>query len=484
MALAITQSQLDDLAVDCIEDPLKFVYVSYPWGEAGTPLSQADGPDEWQCEVLEAIRAHVQSSNQAFRYAVASGHGVGKSALCAWIIQWFSVTRPFPQIVCTANTLPQLQTKSWRELAKWHRMSLWAERYTWTATKYYHIDYPDTWFASAIPWSVDKPEAFAGTHEKHVLAMYDEASAIPDIIHETTEGAMTTPGAMWFQFGNPTRNTGRFRECFPGRRFAHRWQTQQVDSRTAKMADKTQLQEWIDDYGDDSDFARVRIKGEFPRTSAMQFIGEEDIELAKHRQVDGFEHSPVVLGVDVARFGDDKTVILARQGGQILEKQVYRNLDTMQTASQVARVIDTLQPQTVFIDVVGIGAGVVDRLRQLGHEVIGVNGGETPDDPRLYVNKRIEMWDRMRSWVKELASISSGDRDLIADLTGPEYGYNARERMQLERKEDMKKRGLASPDEGDALALTFAQPVVSLDIVRQRMRRPQAVRTFNPMDRW
>ena len=480
----ITQAQLDEVAADCVDDPLKFVYVAYPWGEAGTLLANEEGPDEWQASVLEDIRAHITTVPDAIRDATASGHGIGKSALSAWLIEWFMVTRPFPQVLCTANTLPQLQTKTWRELAKWHRLSLWAEQFKWTATKFYHVDHPETWFASAIPWSVDKPEAFAGTHEKHVLVVYDEASAIPDIIWETTEGAMTTPGAMWFVFGNPTRNTGRFRECFPGRRFAHRWHTRQVDSRHAKMADVAQLEEWVEDYGEDSDFVRVRIKGTFPRTSAQQFIGEELVEMAQQRRPEGFDRSPLVLGVDVARFGDDKTVIIARQGGEIVEKAVYRDLDTMQTASRVSTIINTLHPQVTFVDVVGIGAGVVDRLHQLGHDVVGINVGESADNDRLYANKRVEIWDHMRQWVKELGCLAVDDRDLAADLTGPEYGYDARERMQLERKQDMKKRGLASPDEGDALALTFAQPVVALDIVRERMRRPSRGADFNPMARW
>ena len=461
MATAL-QSRLIDLAVECMDDPLKFVYVAFPWGKDGTLLAHEDGPDDWQAEVLESIRRHMDVSlAEALRDATASGHGVGKSALCAWIILWFMTTRPHPQVICTANTLPQLQTKTWRELAKWHRLSLWADQYKWTATKFYHVEYPETWFASAIPWSVDKPEAFAGTHEKHVLILYDEASAIPDIIWETTEGAMTTPGAMWFVFGNPTRNTGRFRDCFPGRRFAHRWTTRQVDSRTAKMADRGQLDEWVGDYGEDSDFVRVRVRGVFPRTSALQFIGEALVETAKRRAPERHEHLALVLGVDVARFGDDQSVILGRQGSVILYRQTYRDLDTMQFASLVADAIDTLGPQVVFIDIIGIGSGVFDRLKQLGYGkvLIAVNAGEVAADERRYANKRAEMWDRMRAWIKETGCLPPDAEGLAADLQGPEYGYDIRERIQLERKKDMKKRGLASPDEADALAMTFALPV-------------------------
>ena len=478
---------LEEAVARFVYDPLGFVYFIYPWGQAGTLLEHEEGPDTWQIQVLEDVRHALQAGDDsAFREAIASGHGVGKSTLTAWMIHWYVSTRPHPQVVVTANTKVQLETKTWRELAKWRNLAINGDWFKWTATKYYHVDYPETWFASAIPWSKDRPEAFAGTHERYVMMIFDEASAIDDIIWETAEGAMTTPMAMWFAFGNPTRNTGRFRELFPGRRFAHRWESRQVDSRQAKMANQDQNNEWIADYGEDSDFVRVRVRGVFPRASALQFIGEDLVEAAQKRQPVGYQRLPLVLGVDVARFGDDKTVILARQGPALLEKRTWRELDTMQTASLVSETIDATSPRAVFIDVVGIGAGVVDRLRQLGYGdlVIAVNAGETPTDPNRYVNKRAEMWDKMRQWIKEAGCLDPLDRDLAADLTGLEYGYDARERLQLERKQDMKARGLASPDEGDALALTFAQPVASPDVVQLRPTRPARGADFNPMSRW
>lgn len=486
--MATDTLSLEEAVAQFVYDPLGFVYFIFPWGEG--PLAGEEGPDAWQIQVLESIRHGLLSGDESsIRRAVASGHGVGKSALTAWIILWFVSTRPHPQMVVTANTKIQLDTKTWRELAKWHKLARNVEWFRWTATKFYHVDHPETWFASAIPWSKDRPEAFAGTHERYVGMLFDEASAVEDTIWETAEGAMTTQDSIWLVFGNPTRNTGRFKECFPGGRFAHRWQSFQVDSRQAKMADKEQCNEWIADYGEDSDFVRVRVRGIFPRTSAMQFIGEDLVDTARLRQPIGFESSPLVIGVDVARFGDDRTVILARQGGVILEKRVYREIDTMKTASLVGETINSMEPRAVFVDVVGIGAGVVDRLRQLGYSdrVVAVNAGESPLDNEHYVNKRAEMWDSMRTWLREIGCLDPDDRDLAAELMAPEYGYDARERIQLERKEDMKKRGLSSPDEADALALTFAQPVVSADIhkelLRARGRSRQAV-AFEPMSRW
>ena len=270
----------------CQRDPLRFVTHGFPWLDANALLAQHAGPDVWQTALLRTIGDHLSSSRESLRLAVASGHGIGKSALAAWLILWFIATRPQPQIVVTANTGSQLATKTWRELAKWLNMSVCSEAYHWTATRLYHKLFQATWFAAAVPWRADRPEAFAGTHEQHVLVLMDEASAIDDVIWETTEGAMTTQGSLWIAFGNPTRATGRFRECFDGGRFAHRWKTFKVDSRTAKMADQKQIGNWITDYGEDSDFVRVRVRGEFPRQAVGQFISEEDIKNAESRVAD------------------------------------------------------------------------------------------------------------------------------------------------------------------------------------------------------
>ena len=458
-------TSLEDLAVACIDDPLGYVMAAYPWGESGTALAQSDGPDIWQIAELEQVGEHCRSfSTEPYRSAIASGHGVGKSALTAWLIEWFASTRPHPQIVCTANTKNQLRTKTWRELAKWHNMSLFREWFTWTATMYYHNDHPDTWFAAALPWNEAKAEAFQGTHEAHVLMIKDEASIVPPIIWETIEGAMTQPGAFDFSFGNPTRNTGEFRSVFPGGKNAHRWRTRVVDSRESKLTNPAQLREWAETYGEDSDFFRVRVKGQFPKQSAMQFIGEDLIQRAQARESIESKHSPLIFGVDVARFGDDRSVILARKGPQILRKDIFTDLDTMQFAAQVARAIDTDQPQAVFVDVVGIGAGVVDRLRQLRYDMVtGVNVGQRATKPKEYTNRRAEIWDSAKTWLEEFGCLDAKEHaELCAELQAPEYGYDARDRMYLERKEDLKDRGYASPDEADALTLTFAMPVPML----------------------
>jgi len=475
------ESQLEDHIASFVYDPLGFVYYAYPWGEPG-PLENETGPDKWQADQLETLGKQTLTAKDAIQIAVRSGHGIGKTALISWVIHWFMSTRPHPQIPVTANTRTQLEQKTWRELAKWWKLSVNKHWFNWTATKFYHIDHPETWFASAIPWSPEKSEAFAGTHEEHVLVLYDEASAIDDIIWEVTEGAMTTPGALWVVFGNPTRNTGRFSECF--KKYRHRWITTEVDSRTAKKANKTQIDQWIEDYGEDSDFVRVRVKGQEPRAGSMQFIPGDVVNnaLGLHLHPDTYRHAAKVIGVDVARFGDDQSVIVKRQGLVATDLHKYRGKNTMELASIVSKVIDEWEPDGVFIDEVGIGAGVVDRLIQLNYKIIGVNSGSTPLDDNKYVNKRIEMWDDMRMWLASGAAIPD-DNELRDDLIGPEYGYNAKEKMQLEKKEDMKKRGIASPDCGDALALTFAEKVQAKHDRLNPFQRLQKVEDYDPLRR-
>lgn len=447
---------LEDAIPLFYDDPLAFVLFVFPWGEG--QLKDQDGPDGWQVKVLGELRDGTISATEAVQIAVTSGHGIGKSALVAWIILWFISTRPHPQIVVTANTKTQLETKTWRELAKWHKLAIHAEWFDWTAQKFFYKPHPETWFAACIPWSKERSEAFAGTHEQHVLVIFDEASIIDDIIWEVTEGAMTQSGAMWLAFGNPTRNSGRFHGCF--HRWKHRWRTHQVDSRKAKMANAVQIQKWADDYGEDSDFFRIRVKGEFPRAGSMQFIGNDLTSAArgKHLHRDVYHHAARIIGVDVARFGDDQSVIAKRQGLFIHPLKKYRGIDTMTLASLVVQEIGDFKPDAVMVDETGLGAGVVDRLRQLGHTVIGINFGGKAINDVLYHRKGDECWGRMREGFKAGAAMPD-DQELEDELTAREYGFSASGAYQLEKKDDMKSRGLSSPDCADAVALTYAEDV-------------------------
>lgn len=478
-APAALTDQLAAFCARCSTDPLGFVEAAFPWGEGA--LTGHDGPDTWQREILgqlgERLRAGEIGVREAIQTAVSSGHGPGKSALVAWIVLWAISTYPDTRGVVTANTDTQLRTKTWAEVAKWYQLCLSGPMFELTATSIYsrQAQHDRTWRIDIIPWSERNTEAFAGLHNqgRRIILLFDEASAIPNIIWETSEGALTDKDTqiIWAVFGNPTRNTGRFRECFG--RYSHRWWTRRVDSRTAKMTDKAQMQKWIDDYGEDSDFVRVRVKGEFPRVSAMQFIASDVAAAARTREAEASIYDPLIMGVEVARFGDDKSVIRFRKGrdARTHKPLKFRGLDTMQLAARVAALYHELLPDAVFVDGGGVGGGVVDRLRQLRVPIIEVqfggkpdrmSGGIVGDDDIVYANKSAEMWGAMREWLKTGAV--DDDPDLETDLTGREYGYvlrEGRDAIILEKKSDMKKRGLASPDDADALALTFAYPVAA-----------------------
>ena len=473
-ALQLLEQELIEEMAACWDDPLRYVMMAFPWKEKGGPLEDQDGPDDWQVDQLNAIRDHVRSGKEiSLRDATSSGHGIGKSAESAWIILWFMSTRPHCAGVVTANTQTQLRSKTWRELAVWHKRSINSHWFEWTATRFHAVSDPRTWGIDAIPWSEHNSEAFAGLHAQDVLVIYDEASAVADIIWDVTEGAMTTPGAFWFAFGNPTRNSGKFRECFGKHR--RRWNTRRVDARTCKMTNKAELNAWVNDYGEDSDFVRVRVRGEHPMAATNQLIGRDVAEAASAREHDVHIGTPKILSVDVARFGDNQSVASLRQGVKLWPQIKWRGLDTMQLAARVVELIMKHRPAAVFIDETGLGAGVVDRLRQLGFSVVGFNGGEKADQSDIYYNKRAEVWVRMRDWLKT-ADIPD-DPELLDDITGPEYFFDHKHRMQLEKKEDMEKRGLSSPDCGDSLAMSFCYQVGPSSMTRDDLM-PEVVEDY------
>jgi hypothetical protein len=463
-------TELVALAARCSRNSVDFVRVAFPWGRG--ELAGHDGPDAWQREVLEDIDRGLLTPEQAVREAIASGHGVGKSCLVSWIVLWALVTVEDTRGIVTANTESQLRQKTWAELAKWFRLCLWRDWFTLSATALHAADaeHEKTWRIDAVAWSERNTESFAGLHNqgKRILVVFDEASSIPDVIWETTEGALTDRDTeiLWLVCGNPTRNTGGFRECFG--RWKHRWIGRQVDSRTVRISNKAQIAQWVSDHGEDSDFVRVRVRGVFPRAGSQQFIGSDLVEAAAKREVGALLSDPLVMGVDVARFGDDQSVIFFRKGrdARIIPPICMREVDTMQLAARIADEAARYRVDAIFIDGGGVGGGVVDRCRQLRVPgVVEVQFGGKADRAALdgegvrTRNKRAEMWAMMRAW---LAVGGIPDRpDLIADLTGVEYGYDPDNAIVLETKADMKRRGLASPDLGDALALTFAYPVAA-----------------------
>jgi hypothetical protein len=375
--------------------------------------------------------------------------------------------------------LTRVFSQTWAELAKWHRLGICKHWFTLTATAIYSAD-PErelTWRFDAIPWSAQRAQAFAGLHNKgkRTVVLFDEASTIDAIIWETAEGALTDAKTerLWIAFGNPTSATGRFRECFG--RFRHRWTCKQIDSRSSAVSNKEQLQQWVQDYGEDSDFVRVRVKGTFPRAASTQFISSEVAEAAASDEREAVHslHDPRIMGVDVARFGEDATIICFRIGrdARSIPAIALRGVDTMTVAARVVEEARNHKIDAIFVDGGGVGGGVVDRLMFLKANVREVQFGakadratQSQDSAIVYANKRAEMWGHLREWLP--GGMIENNPDLIADLTGVEYGYvlrEGRDAIQLEKKDDMRKRGLASPDRADALALTFAYPVAHSD---------------------
>lgn len=458
--MSLEQQLIAEIA-DCTHDPARFANSVYKWG--ANELSDSVGPRPWQSQILDHIGNHLSGANRfnPCMLAVASGHGIGKSALVSMVIHWAISTCEDTKVIITANTGTQLSTKTVPEVHKWFRLAANSHWWEMKATSITVRDqsHSKLWRADFIPWSEHNTEAFAGLHNKgkRILLIFDEASAIAESVWQVAEGALTDENTeiIWLAFGNPTQNTGRFRECFGARK--HRWKTFQIDSRTVEGTNKEQIAKWVEDYGEDSDFVRVRVRGEFPRAGSSQFIGGDVVATCRSYKAQGYERLPKILSVDVARFGDDQTVIGSRQGRKAAILAKYRGFDTVQVAERVIEFIKKEAPDGTIIDGDGIGAGVIDHIkfRGFGDRLFEFHGGAAANDSSMYFNRRAEVWGIMRDWLSASAEIPD-DAELATDLTSPEYGFSNKNQIQLERKQDMKARGLASPDCGDMLAMSFA----------------------------
>lgn len=459
-------SQLDelvDLMAECSKDPYRFVLAAFPWGEQGSELQDQTGPRQWQKDVLEYIGQRLKegvSAESAIKTAVASGHGIGKSALVSWLVLWAMATRENSRGVVTANTANQLSTKTWPEVSKWYRMLICKDWFVMTSTAIAAKDprYEKTWRIDAVTWSDENLEAFAGLHNEgnRIILIMDEASNISDPVWEVAEGAMTDANTeiLWCAFGNPTRTDGRFRECF--RQYKHRWWHQNVDSRSVDGTNKAQMAMWAADYGEDSDFFKVRVRGEFPDKGEDQFISTDLALAATLRKAEYFPHDPIMMGVDVARYGKDWSVVTIRRGNdaRTWPRRRFRELSLMELADQVAAMIDFYKPDAVCIDETGVGGGVVDRLRQLGHSIIAVNFASKPPgfvEGMAVANMRAYLWARGREWLRRGGAIPD-EQDLVAQLTGTGYGYNSKNEILLQPKDELE----VSPDDCDSLFLSLA----------------------------
>ena len=468
-------------------DPLGFVMYAYPWDTdpsiqvvelvepwASRYPNSKYGPDKWACEFLDRLGEEVLERGfngidavLPIQMAVTSGHGVGKSAMTGWLTNWIMSTRPFAQGTVTANTSTQLETKTWAQIAKWTKLCITSHWFKLSISrgsmKMSHKDHPESWYVTAQTCREENSEAFAGQHAVNSTSFYinDEGSAIADVIYEVQDGGLTDGESMRFNFGNPTRNTGRFRECW--RRFRKRWITYKVDSREVQITNKPYLQDLIDDFGEDSDTVKVRVKGEFPAQSFKQFISEKDVEAAygRHLAKHQFAFAPVIIGVDPAWEGDDEFVIWLRQGlYSVMLGKWEKNDNDVFMANIIARFEDEYKADAVMVDG-GYGTGVVSAGTTMGRtwHLIWFNGEST--DPGC-LNKRAQMWNDVKQWLKSGGAIPE-DEVLRQDLIGPETLPRLDGKVQLESKDQMKKRGIPSPNRADALALTFAMPVVKAD---------------------
>jgi hypothetical protein len=335
------------------------------------------------------------------------------------------------------------------------------------------------YYANAQLWTEEKPDSFAGAHNWNgLLLIFDEASGIPSVIWDVAEGFFTekTINRFHMVFSNGRKNTGMFYECF--HRFRKFWRRRHLDSRTVEGIDVKPLEEIIEKYGEDSDQARVEVKGQFPRQGDKQFISRDKVEAAVNRDVPLDRHAPLIMGVDIARYGDDSTIIAFRQGrnAKVIPWIELAQRDNMDVANEIAHLIHKYNPDAVAIDV-GNGSGVIDRLREMGFKIHEVSFGKSSPDPE-YANMRTWMWAEIREWLAG-GSIPD-DPDLCDDLTGPEYRFfRGGDSIMLETKEQMKSRGHASPDRGDALACTFAVKVARKDINASRANQKQKTQARN-----
>ena len=412
-------------------------------------------PDPWQEEVLQAL---ARGENVVVR----SGHGVGKTAVAAWAILWKLACFPRARVPATAPTQHQLYDILWPEVGLWIERGGLHDLFEWTATRVAVKGYEKLWFAVAR--SSNRPERLAGQHAQHLLYVVDEASGIEDVTWQVIDGARTTDGAVILAIGNPTRRSGGFFDAF--HRHRKFWRAWRVSSETSPRVSRQWVEEMREKWGEDSDVYRVRVAGEFPRGEADTFIPVDLVEACIFLDVP--EGGPAELGVDVARYGDSETVIVARHGLKVLWLRAYRKRGVPEVVGLVVQAAKDLREQTeadrirVKVDDSGVGGGVTDGLKEVAAdelpwlEVVPVNFGG-PGDERYY-DTASRMWAHIRDLLTAKQISLPRDDDLVGQLTTRKYKVDPRGRIRLESKEAMRNRGLPSPDRADALVLAFWTP--------------------------
>ena len=461
-------------------DPYGCVKFSFPWGEG--ELAADPAPREFQKNFLRELGAHLQNPETrytVFRKAISSGHGIGKSSIVAWVVHWGKSTSLDCKIIITAGTGDQLKTKTQPEVSKWLQLAINSDWFDVNvqSIKMNDAEHENTWRTDFTTWSEENPQAFAGAHNKgkRLIIIFEEAAGVSDAIWKVVEGALTDADTeiIFLAFSQCTRGEGAFFEaCFGDQK--HRWNPEVIDSREVEGTNIKEIQESIELYGDDSDHVRVRYKGLFPLAGGGKFIDLELVNIAQHAIGQALEDDPLVIGVDFAWGGSDENVIRFRKGldARSIPPIKVKGSLTKDPAIMIGKIADVLgktyngdRVAMAFFDSAGIASSVHSGVRNLGFEdrITLVNfGADSPLQHCAYW--RDYMWDEMKKWMSRGGAIDK-DHDLAADLQKPILVHDRKQRVKLESKEDMfkrlKKMGLtsASPDNGDALALTFAVPV-------------------------
>ena len=429
------------------EDPIAFFEDVIP----------AFKPNKQQSEVVMAI---AQVGAWA---SIKSGHGVGKTSTLACVGLWFLSVFSDAKVPITSPSKEQLKNTFWPEFRKWHKEM--AEPFKSdidiTAEKVSIKSRPDT-FAVARTARKENPDALQGFHAEHLLFLVDEASGVPAKIFEVAMGALTTVDTRFALTGNPALTSGFFYDTHNKEGMSDEWIKLTISCINNSNVDPTYPAKIASQYGENSDQYRVRVLGEFPLQSAMQFIGEGLITDAIKRYLEVsnnpeiFKNEPKILGVDVARFGDDSSCVYLRQG--LWSKMLlHEQLDTYALRRKVQNYFVDYHADLGCIDVGGVGAGVYDGLYNKGYPVSPVNFGSVAFNTLTYKLRRDEMWGEMKGWLKRGGAIEDIPQ-LKSDLKVPTYTYTVKEQTVLESKSSMKLRGEQSPDIGDALGLTFAEP--------------------------
>lgn len=477
---AVAQQRRNDIALaewcrDCAEDPLRFVLEGFPWGEPG-PLEHEEGPDDNQREFLTALGAEIRDRGFDGHAPVmpilmneTSGHGTGKSALGGWLAAFILSTRPDSIGTVTAGTATQLEERTWAAIQYWMNLCLTASWFDIQASGIFHKDpkHANIWKLVHQTCKAENAQSFAGQHAKGSTSWYllDEASEVPDAIWTTLYGGLTSGEDMVFAWGQPVRNTGEFyRVCFGDK--APRWNGRRVDSRTSRFTNKALIEQWIADYGIDSDFVKVRILGLPPSASELQYIDKARVDLARQRVQVAMPDEPIIAGFDVSGGGKAWNVIRFRQGlnGDIkppIRLPGESDPDRSQRVGICAELLTDLRPghklAALFIDA-AFGAAIAVRLKAMGFtNVHEVNFGAPSPDP-LCLNMRAYMHKKAKDWLL-LGALPKGDDRLADQLCLAGYHISTAGKLVIESKADIQKRGEASPDDSDAFNLTFAQPI-------------------------